>query len=506
MKGPVRHSGDDGRMPDFDDLFDRLRDHEPATKTRLLFLRMILGLAEEWEQVPHQAEASLALAEELQIRGDLIETQRLADSALDLARECGRHDLEGDALALLARGALNRKDRCQAEELLRQAAECMKIMGQGQKAFNLEERRAKILISLERYDEALKILQEMPDLARRGRIGILEAKVLWSLGRREEALSRIDELTLEFKMRSESGWHMGHRFFFHDLVEFLEKANLLERKRQLLEWRISTIQTTDLASLRCLGQSRIMLAKYFHQVGMVEKARQSVRQAVPFLGETDSHMLFEGLALAAKLGTEEPGRWDPWLLAFETLCMWRLEKHLTVLGKLLPKDSPEPALAALAEAKRRYQESGNQLGEARAWLITANYRRARQESSTKALQACVSRALRLARSATDIRTEVECLLFRSSLQQVSGNTYAGHRAAIRAHSLAEKLGDTELLLETSLNLASSQLRRSEPGTVCKTLNLARLLVNSLDHELEQLHWARRIEDVQKKLHKFVDAS
>jgi tetratricopeptide (TPR) repeat protein len=501
MNEPMGEYGDQGQMPDFEQMLRQVEDYEPVTEGRLSFLRTILRLAEEWGDLPHQSQAALALAEETSLRGDQIETERLAEMAADHARMCGSLHLEAEALAFLAEELIRQKEGIRAEELLRQAAECLKTAGETQRAWWLEARRAKVLADdLGRPNEALQLLQRLPEEDRLGRAGLLEARLLWCVNRIAEALIRLDAMISDIKVRAASEWTLGCHMMFRDLVAFMSEHDLLSRERELLEWRLSTMNLNEVQSFFSRGRYLLWLARSLKQAQRCEEAKERIQQAIPWLGESNDNDLFEGLLHAAELGIENSDSWDPWLLAFEKVSFHRLETQLAALGNLLHKHhNGGPAYAALTEARRRYRMSGNQLGEAKAWLMQAHLDMKREGGSTRTPHASISRALRLARAVTDPATEADCLLLRFKVHRLTGSQVGAHRAAILAHRLAEQLGDTKLLLESSLCLASSMIQTGERKTGVKALNAARLLVHEVEHELEKAYWVRRIRDIEEEL-------
>lgn len=256
----------------------------------------------------------------------------------------------------------------------------------------------------------------------------------------------------------------------------------------------------EVQSAHSRGRCLLWLARNLKQAQRCEEAKERIQQAIPWLGERDGDALFEGLLLAAELGIENSDSWDPWLLAFGNIRFHRLETQLAALGNLLQQHhNGAPPYAALTEARRRYRMSGNQLGEAKAWLMQAHLEMTQKRDSTRRPHASISRALKLAREIADPSTEAECLLLRFKVHRLTGSQVGAHRAAILAHRLAEQLGDTKLLLESSLCLATSMIQTGDRKTGVKALNAARLLVHEVEHELEKAYWVRRIRDVEEEL-------
>jgi len=508
MAEPTWESESYHPVPDFEALFDQGADMEPVSMERLQFLRTVLALAEEWQELESTAKAALGLAKEMRLHGDNIETERLANLAAQQARQCGRADLESEAFSLLAEESLSQKDGVRAEDLFRQAVDCLKRAGEVESIWRLEERRAKILADIGRHEEALRLLQEMPEQARCGRAGLLEARMLWSLDRQDESLLRLDDLITDLKYRGESRWNLGCEFMLRDLLRILGEMEEFQRQRALIEWRISNLRLNSPTNVGASATLSLKMAKNHWATGEAECAARWLMHSIPLLEESCREDLFDALAFAWEANLPVPGRSNPLLLAIAAIGPCETEKSLSVLGASLSCGKGDPALEVLREARKRFRRNDDLPGEAKTWILQARLEIDRErevredEQSTVRLKRALrslSKAIPLARRKADLYLVFEGLSLRQQIQRRTGQVIAAHRAATQAERLAQKLGETDLIICATIQLANTCLAKNDREQTMILLQRARLLSDSLEPSFDQFHWKHHCDALEREL-------
>ncbi len=507
MADPTWEYEDHQTIPDFKAMFEQGEDMEPASMERVRLLRSALAIAKEWQELESITKAALYLAKEMSLRGDLIETERLANLAAQHARQCGRADLESEAFSLLAEESLNQNDGLRAEDLFRQAIDCLKRSGALESVWRLQECRAKILADLGRREEALRLLQEIPDQSRRGRAGLMEAKLLWSLDHKVEAISQIDVVITELKVRGADRWTMGCEFMLRDLFCILGEMVEFQRQRVLIEWRISNLRLNSATDMGSLGSLSLKLATIHWAMGDSEAAGSWLVYSIPLLEEGRRRELFEAYTFAWNTNLAVPGRYDPLLLAIAAIGPCETEKSLSLLGASLYCGKGDPALQVLRKVRKRFRRNNDLLGEARTWILRARLaidreREAREDERSSVLLKpalrSLSKAIPLARRKGDIHLEFEALGLRQQILRRTGQVIAAHSAATQAERLAQKLGETDLIVSSTIQLAEACLAKDDREQAKILIQRARLLSDGLEPSFDQFNWKRRCDALERE--------
>ncbi|HWC75924.1 MAG TPA: tetratricopeptide repeat protein, partial [Blastocatellia bacterium] len=337
----------------------------------------------------------LDLAETLRLRGESSEAVRTCKQALEIAREDGARRTE--ARALYSLGSLNRQlgNLDEAIPLLEEAIKFYQPAG-----YRLEASRALLVLARTQrdkgqYDVALKTFEETLELARKlddpGMLVAAHSSIAILLGdereRYVEALSHLDEsyrinqslhatvdIGYDQMNRARLLWQLGR---YQEARQALEEAfKIANRPEASYKIVLAWVHLTN--SLMALSELRFAYAE------------AKGRQALELAGTQSRDVTLQAkhaIAMAqASLGAHQPAK----QLCEEAIATARemnrprlLSSSLLALASvLLQGNDVEGAKAAALQAQAQFAQSAQQDSEWRAWLIAARASRLAGDKST----------------------------------------------------------------------------------------------------------------------------